>query len=38
MPGLYKGGKKFFQWKYLSQDEAREKGLRFVTDALQAAN
>jgi hypothetical protein len=36
--GLHKGGNKFCQWKYLSQAEAREKGLRFVTDALQAAN
>jgi hypothetical protein len=38
MPGLPKGGNKFCQWKDLSQAEAREKGLRFVTDALQAAN
>jgi hypothetical protein len=38
MPGLQKGGKKFCQWKDLSQAEAREKGLRFVTDSLQAAN
>jgi hypothetical protein len=38
MPGIHKGGNKFCQWKYLSQAEAREKGLRFVTDALQAAN
>jgi hypothetical protein len=38
MPGLHKGGKKFCQWKDLSQAEARDKGLRFVTDALQAAN
>jgi hypothetical protein len=38
MPGLHKGWKKFCQWKYLSQAEAREKGLRFVNDALQAAN
>jgi hypothetical protein len=38
MPGLHKGGKKFCQWKDLSQAEDREKGLRFVTDALQAAN
>jgi hypothetical protein len=33
--GLHKGGKNFCQWKDLSQAEAREKGLRFVTDALQ---
>jgi hypothetical protein len=38
MPGLQKGGKKFCQWKDLSQAEAIEKGLRFVTDVLQAAN
>jgi hypothetical protein len=38
MPGLHKGGKKFCQWKDLSQDEAREKWLRFVTDAIQATN
>jgi hypothetical protein len=38
MPGLHKGGKKFCQWKDLSQAEAREKGLRFVTDGLQAEN
>jgi hypothetical protein len=38
MPGVNKGGKKFCQWKDLSQAEAREKGPRFVTDALQAAN
>jgi hypothetical protein len=38
VPGLHKGGNKSFQWKYLSQAESREKGLRFVTDALQAAN
>jgi hypothetical protein len=38
IPGLHKRGKKFFQWKYLSQAEAREKGLRFVTYALQAEN
>jgi hypothetical protein len=38
MPGLNKGGNKFCQWKYLYQAEAREKGLRFVTDVLQAAN
>jgi hypothetical protein len=37
-PGLHKEGKKFCQWKDLSQAEAREKGLRFVTDALQAEN
>jgi hypothetical protein len=38
IPGLHKGGKKFCQWKDLSQAESRKKGLRFVTDALQAAN
>jgi hypothetical protein len=38
IPGLHKGGKQFCQWKDLSQAEAREKGLRFVTDDLQAAN
>jgi hypothetical protein len=38
MSGLHKGGKKFCQWKYLSQAEAREKGMMFVTDAIQAAN
>jgi hypothetical protein len=38
MPGLHNGGKKCFQWKDLSQAEAREKGLRFVNDALQAEN
>jgi hypothetical protein len=38
MPGLHTGGKKFCQCKDLSQAESREKGLRFVTDALQAAN
>jgi hypothetical protein len=38
MSGLHKGGNKFCQWKDLSQAEAREKGLRFVTDALQATN
>jgi hypothetical protein len=38
IPGLHKGGKKCCHCKDLSQDEAREKGLRFVTDALQAAN
>jgi hypothetical protein len=38
MSGLHKGGKKFCQWKDLSQAEAREKGMRFVTDDLQAAN
>jgi hypothetical protein len=38
MPGLHKGGKTFCQWKDLSQAEARERGLRFVNDALQAAN
>jgi hypothetical protein len=38
MTGIHKVGKKFCQWKDISQAEAREKGLRFVTDALQAAN
>jgi hypothetical protein len=38
IPGLHKGAKNLFQWKYLYQAEEREKGLRFVTDALQAAN
>jgi hypothetical protein len=38
MPGLYKGGKKFCQWKDLSQAESRENGMRFVIYALQAAN
>jgi hypothetical protein len=38
MPVLHKGVKKFCQWKDLSQAEAREKWLRFVIDALQAAN
>jgi hypothetical protein len=38
MPGLRKGGDKFCQWKDLSQAEAREKGLKFVTDALQGEN
>jgi hypothetical protein len=38
IPGLHKGEKKFWQWKDISQDEAREKGLRCVNDALQAAN
>jgi hypothetical protein len=38
MTGLHKEGKKFCHWKDLSQAEAREKGLRFVTGALQAAN
>jgi hypothetical protein len=38
MTGLHKEGKKFCQWKDLSQAEAREKGLRFVNDALQAPN
>jgi hypothetical protein len=38
LPGLHKGGKIFFQWKDISQAESREKGLRFVTDSLQAAN
>jgi hypothetical protein len=38
MPGLHKGGNKFCQWKDLSQADAREKGLKFVTDALQGAN
>jgi hypothetical protein len=37
-PGLHKVGKKFYQWKDLSEAEAREKGLRFVNDPLQAAN
>jgi hypothetical protein len=37
-PGLQKGGKKFCRWKEISQAEAREKGLKFVTDALQGAN
>jgi hypothetical protein len=26
IPGLHKGGKKFYQWNDLSQAEAREKG------------
>jgi hypothetical protein len=38
IPGIHKGGNKFCQWKDLSQAEAREKGMKFVTDALQAAN
>jgi hypothetical protein len=38
IPGIHKGGKKFYQWKALSQAEAREKGLKFVTNALQGAN
>jgi hypothetical protein len=38
MTGIHNGGNKFCQWKDLSQAEAREKGLRFVTGALQAAN
>jgi hypothetical protein len=38
MRGLHKVGKKFYQWKDLSQAEAREKSLKFVTDALQGAN
>jgi hypothetical protein len=38
MSGLHKGGNKFCQWKDISQAEAREKGLKFVTDVLQAAN
>jgi hypothetical protein len=38
MTGLNKGGKKSWKLKDLSQAEAREKGLRFVTDALQAGN
>jgi hypothetical protein len=38
MPGLHKGENIFCQWKDLSQAESREKGLRFVTDALQAEN
>jgi hypothetical protein len=36
--GFHKGGHRFFQWKDLSQDEAREKGLKFATYALQGAN
>jgi uncharacterized protein with GYD domain len=38
MTGLHKGGNEFCQWKDLSQAESREKGLRFVIDALQSAN
>jgi hypothetical protein len=38
MIGIHKGGKKFCQCKDLSQAEAREKEMRFVTDALLAAN
>jgi hypothetical protein len=38
MTGIHKGGNNFCQWKDISQAEAREKRLRFVTDALQAAN
>jgi hypothetical protein len=38
MPGLHKVGKKFCQLNDLSQAESKEKGLRFVTDALQAEN
>jgi hypothetical protein len=38
MPGLHKGGNKFCQWKDISQAQSREKGMRFVTDALQTAN
>jgi hypothetical protein len=38
MPGIHNGGKKFFQWKDLSQAEAREAGVQSVTDALLAAN
>jgi hypothetical protein len=38
MPGLHKCGKKCYQWKDLSQVEAREKYLSFVTNALQGAN
>jgi hypothetical protein len=38
MTGLHKGGKKFCQWKDISQAEAREKGLMCVTGALEAAN
>jgi hypothetical protein len=38
IPGLHNGGKKFCQWKDLSRAEAREKGLKFVNDALLAAN
>jgi hypothetical protein len=36
MPGLHKGGNKFCQWKDLYQAEAREKGLKFATDAVHA--
>jgi hypothetical protein len=32
MHGLNKGGNKLFLWKDLSQAEARDKGLRHVTD------
>jgi hypothetical protein len=38
IPGLHQGGKNFCKWKDLSQTESREKWLRFLTDALQAAN
>jgi hypothetical protein len=38
MSGIYKRGNTFCQWKDLSQADAREQGLRFVTDALQAEN
>jgi hypothetical protein len=38
MTGLHKVVNKFFRWKDLSQAEAREKGLRFVTDDLQVEN
>jgi hypothetical protein len=38
MSGLHKGGNKFCQLNNLYQAEARERGLKFVTDALQAAN
>jgi hypothetical protein len=38
MTGIHKVEKKFYQWKDISQAEAREKGLSFVTDALQAEN
>jgi hypothetical protein len=38
MSGLHKGGKKCCQGKDLYQVESREKGLKFVTDALLVAN
>jgi hypothetical protein len=38
IPGIHTGGKKFCQWKDLSQDEARETGLKFVMDDLLAEN